>query len=150
MDLLKMKSKLLKTNKLYLPAPPVCRDTGRRPNTFYVYAIACEGDSLYIGHTGDLCKRWNEHVSGTGADWTKKHKPIRIAHYEEYGSREKAITREKEMKTGFGRKWLKREIKSGRARQAGGLTCLRATHRQSPEEIEIVEGKGLQVSKRGS
>jgi len=138
-----MKSKLLKTNKLYLPAPPArASHAGGRPNTFYVYAIACEGDSLYIGHTDDLCKRWNEHVSGTGADWTKKHKPIRIAHYEEYGSREKAITREKELKTGFGRKWLKREIKSGRARQAGGLTCLRAvTHRQAPEEIAIVKGK---------
>lgn len=119
-----MKSKLLKTNRLYLPAP--------RPNTFYVYAIACEGDTLYIGHTDDLRRRWYEHITGAGADWTKRHKPIGIAHYEEYGSREEAIARERKLKTGFGRKWLRREIKSGRARQAGGLT---------PEEIEMVEGK---------
>lgn len=127
MDLLKMKSKSLKgqinlLDKLYLPAP--------RPNTFYVYAIACDGGSYYIGHTEDLRQRWNEHLFGTGADWTKRHKPIRIAHYEEYTTREEVIAREKELKTGFGRKWLKREIKAGRARQAGGLT---------PEEIKIVE-----------
>lgn len=105
-----------------LPAPPVCRGTGRRQNAYYVYAIACEGDSYYIGHTEDLHKRWNEHLSGIGADWTKKHRPIYIAHYEEYTIREEAINREKELKTGFGRKWLKREIKAGRL-PVRGLTA---------------------------
>ena len=32
------------------------------------------------------------------------------------------VARAKWLKTGFGRKWLQREIKSGRARQAGGPT----------------------------
>ena len=96
-----------------LPAP--------RPNTFYVYAIKCNDGSIYIGHTEDLRKRWYEHVSGRASDWTKKHKPIYIVHHEIYTTREEVIKREKELKTGFGRKWLKREIESGRARQAGGI-----------------------------
>ena len=95
-----------------LPAP--------RPDTFYVYAIKCDDESLYIGQTEDLKERWKQHLLGIAAEWTKKHKPVSVAHYEEYSSREEAVKREKELKTGFGRKWLKREIAAGRARQAGG------------------------------
>ena len=94
-----------------LPAP--------RPGLFFVYAIKCDDESIYIGQTDDLARRWKEHKSGQGADWTKAHKPVRIVHYEEYDSREKAVAREKELKTTSGRRWLKAEIEAGRARQAG-------------------------------
>ena len=46
--------------------------------------------------------------------------PIYIAHYEEFSSREEAVEREKELKTTNGRRWLKKAIAEGRARQAGG------------------------------
>jgi len=95
-----------------LPAP--------RQDLFFVYAIRCQDESLYIGQTDDLARRWKEHKSGQGADWTKAHKPIRIVHYEEYVTREEAVAREKELKTTNGRRWLKEEIATGRARQAGG------------------------------
>lgn len=106
-----MQKSRAKFSQVDLPAP--------RPNTFYVYAIKCDNDSLYIGQTEDLKKRWQEHQTGNAADWTKKHKPLYIAHYEEYSTREEAVKRESDLKTGFGRKWLKREIETGRARQAG-------------------------------
>ncbi|HLG31074.1 MAG TPA: 7-cyano-7-deazaguanine synthase [Candidatus Brocadiales bacterium] len=93
-----------------LPAP--------RPNTFYVYAIECANGSIYIGQTDDLWRRWEEHIAGK-VKWTKEHRPVKIAHYEEFGTREEVVKREQDLKTGFGRKWLKREIESGRARQAG-------------------------------
>jgi restriction endonuclease S subunit len=93
-----------------LPAP--------RPNTFYVYAIECDNGSHYIGQTDDLPRRWKDHKAGK-VEWTRCHKPARIAHFEEYSTREEAVAREKELKTGFGRKWLKKLIRSGRARQAG-------------------------------
>jgi hypothetical protein len=63
-----------------LPAP--------RPGVYFVYAIACEGGSYYIGHTDNLPRRWHEHISGQGADWTKNNTPRYIAHYEEFKSRE--------------------------------------------------------------
>ncbi len=95
-----------------LPAP--------RPGCFFVYAIRCEDNSIYIGHTDNLARRWAEHKKGQGSDGTKNNKPVRIVHYEEYDSREKAVAREKELKTTNGRRWLKEEIAAGRARQAGG------------------------------
>ena len=95
-----------------LPAP--------RPNIYFVYAIRCDNDAIYIGQTQNLLDRWKEHCNGKGAEYTKKHQPKYILHYEEYTTREEAVRREKWLKTGFGRKWLQREIKAGRARQAGG------------------------------
>lgn len=95
-----------------LPAP--------RPGTFCVYVLECEGGSHYIGHTDDLMRRYKEHCDGHGAEWTQRHKPLRIAHFEELPTREEAVKREHDLKTGFGRKWLKDLIASGRARQAGG------------------------------
>jgi type I restriction enzyme R subunit len=96
-----------------LPAPP--------PNQYCVYALLCDGGSVYIGQTNDLMRQWREHQDGTAAEWTRKHKPIRIAHYELASSREEAVRLEKEWKTGFGRKRLKRLIEKGGARQAGNF-----------------------------
>lgn len=92
---------------------------GPQSGKFFVYALECENKSIYIGQTNDILNRWKEHATGKGADWTKNHPPQRLVHWEEYNSREEAITREKELKTGFGRKWLKRELAAGRTRQAG-------------------------------
>lgn len=97
----------------YLPAPP--------PGIYCVYAILCDNDSIYIGQTSDLRKRWKEHLAGVASAHTKKFKPIKIVHYETVNSRKEAVQLEKEWKTGYGRKRIKRLIESGRARQAGGL-----------------------------
>ena len=102
---------ILKSTVGHLPAP--------RPGLYFVYAIQCEDGSHYIGQTDDLRRRWEEHVDGRGSEWTSRNRPLRIAHYEEVGSREEAVKREHDLKTGFGRKWLKELIESGRARQAG-------------------------------
>jgi predicted GIY-YIG superfamily endonuclease len=40
--------------------------------------------------------------------WTSKHLPVEIIDWEEFDSREDALKREQDLKTGFGRKWLKR------------------------------------------
>ena len=102
---------------------PVCvQRTGRKSadgkafsyNKFYTYVLECEDGSFYIGQASDLIARWNQHLSGQGAEWTKRHKPIKIIHHEIFPSREEAVAREKELKTGFGRKWIKREIEAGR------------------------------------
>ncbi|MBI2474341.1 MAG: arginine--tRNA ligase [Candidatus Taylorbacteria bacterium] len=94
-----------------LPAP--------RPGTFFVYVILCDDQSIYIGQTEDIQKRWRLHAGGKGAQYFKSHKPVQLIHYEEFGNRTDAIKREQDLKTGFGRKWLKREWEAGRTRQAG-------------------------------
>jgi len=71
-------------------------------------------------------KRWHEHLHNK-VGWTKKYKPLRIIHYEKYRTKEEALNREKALKTGFGRNWLKRNLAKGglhpwnenTARQAG-------------------------------
>jgi predicted GIY-YIG superfamily endonuclease len=78
--------------------------------TWYVYAIECNDGSLYIGQTEDLRQRWLQHIGGKGSDWTKRHPPVRVPYWEKQPSREAAVERERWLKTGFGRKWLKREI----------------------------------------
>jgi type I restriction enzyme R subunit len=104
---------------------PVCvQRTGRktadltasnaRVGGFFVYVLECENGSYYIGQTENLEKRWQEHISGRGAKWTKSYKPVRIIHYEEFQTREESVKRESDLKTGFGRKWIKREIEAGR------------------------------------
>lgn len=94
-----------------LPAP--------RLDTYFVYAILCENGDIYIGQTDNIQHRWDKHLRGTAAIHTKKHKPKQLIHYETYGSSKEAVDREKWLKTGFGRKWLKREWQAGRTRQAG-------------------------------
>jgi type I restriction enzyme, R subunit len=96
---------------------PVCvQRTGRKSavGVFFTYILECDNGSYYIGQTEEIVKRWNEHIAGTGAKWTKEHKPKGIIHYEEFLSREEAVKRESDLKTGFGRKWIKREIEAKR------------------------------------
>jgi HsdR family type I site-specific deoxyribonuclease len=95
----------------HLPAP--------NEGEYFTYVIRCNDDSFYIGQTDDLPRRWNEHRKGTGAQWTKAHKPIEIVLYEKFSSREDAVLREKELKTTAGRRWIKKQAAKLSARQAG-------------------------------
>jgi restriction endonuclease S subunit len=99
------------TEEWRLPAP--------QPNKYFVYVIKCSNGSNYIGQTNHLYKRWQEHISGEGADWTKRYPPQYLLHWEEFSSREEAVKREKWLKTGFGRTWIKRQERAGRLRSAG-------------------------------
>jgi adenine-specific DNA methylase len=98
-----------------LPAP--------RRGKFFIYVLKCSDDSFYIGQTEDIPRRLKQHEASE-VSWTSKHLPVEIIHWEEYESRDAAVNREHDLKTGFGRKWLKREYEAGRlaARQAGGAT----------------------------
>lgn len=108
-----------------LPAPPAraLHADGR----FSVYVIKCDDGSFYIGQTDNLLRRWEEHKNGK-VEWTNKHKPAEVIHYEEFRTREEAVKREQNLKTSFGRKWLKRKYEKNElkkwdesaARQAGG------------------------------
>jgi type I restriction enzyme S subunit len=80
------------------------------PSSWFVYAMECGDGSIYIGQTEDLRQRWLQHIGGRGGRWTKGHTPMRVAYWETQSSREAAVEREKWLKTGFGRKWLKKEI----------------------------------------
>ena len=122
-----------RTRQAGLPAP--------RPGKWFVYVLECEDGSLYKGHSQDILKRWKQHASGEGSEWTKKHPPKRLVHWEAFNSQEEAVAREKELKSGYGRKWLEREIKAGRTRQAGLPASVLLKKIAKEKERLIKEGK---------
>ncbi len=60
----------------------------------YTYILRCEDETLYTGWTNDLEKRYSAHCQGKGAKYTRAHKPIEIAYYEEYENKIDAMKRE--------------------------------------------------------
>jgi len=90
------------------------------PRRYWTYVIKCSDDSFYIGQTDNLIRRYEDHLKGK-VEWTAGRDPLELVHWEAFDTREEAVQREKWLKTGFGRKWIKREYKAGRLaeRQAG-------------------------------
>lgn len=66
--------------------------------SWIVYMIRCEDNSLYTGCTNDLMRRWNEHIDGKGAKYTKSHKPLKLEYTEKHPDRSSAQKREYEIK----------------------------------------------------
>jgi putative endonuclease len=79
--------------------------------SYYVYILQCVDGSFYTGYTKDLDERTRQHQNGTGARYTKSHKPQRIAYFEVFGDRSAAMRREREIKK-FSRKQKVELIKS--------------------------------------
>jgi len=57
--------------KLYL------RGEGMK-DIYYIYILRCEDDSLYTGIAKDYRARYEKHLAGTGAKYTRSRKPVRI------------------------------------------------------------------------
>ena len=45
---------------------------------YYLYMLRCENGSIYTGTAKDYLKRYEEHLNGKGAKYTKTHKVIKI------------------------------------------------------------------------
>ncbi len=77
---------------------------------FYTYVLKSQKDKkIYIGWTNNLKARLLEHNSGR-VFATKGRRPFDLVYYEACILKEKAIAREKQLKTGFGRAYLKRRL----------------------------------------
>lgn len=64
----------------------------------YTYIVRCSDGSLYTGWTNDLEKRIKDHNEGRGAKYTKARRPVVLAYYEEFATKEEAMRREWEIK----------------------------------------------------
>ena len=83
---------------------------GRTQMMYYNYVLKSELDSnLYIGWTEDLENRVKMHNQGL-VESTKNRRPLELVYYEACLVKENAIKREKQLKTGFGRAYLKRRL----------------------------------------
>ena len=74
--------------------------------------LKCSDGTLYTGWTNDLEKRVEAHNSGKGAKYTKARRPVELAYYEEFETKEQALKREYAIKQ-LGRK-EKQELIAGK------------------------------------
>ena len=97
---------------------------------FYVYVLQSESDDgLYIGYSTDLRRRLAEHRQGL-AFATAFRGPWRLIYYEAYLDVQDALGRERYLKSGGGRRFLKYQLRhhftkypprqATRAEQSGG------------------------------
>ena len=78
-------------------------------NNYWVYVLELTNGKKYIGHTNNLERRIKEHKNGRSI-FTSKYKIAKLLYYENYSTRSEAMKREKFLKTGNGRQWLKQKL----------------------------------------
>jgi putative endonuclease len=77
---------------------------------YYTYILqSLKDNKFYIGWTDDLKKRIDKHQQGLVKS-TKNRLPIKLVYFEACLSKNKAVKREKHLKTRFCRKFLKERI----------------------------------------
>jgi putative endonuclease len=77
----------------------------------YVYVLCSDKSSKwYVGCTNDLRERLAEHQSNRGG-YTKGRGPFSLIYYEACRTSDDAYTREKYLKTGMGRRYLRNRLK---------------------------------------
>lgn len=65
---------------------------------YFVYIVANENRTIYIGVTNDLARRIQQHRAKTLAGFTAKYAVSTLIYFEEFGDIRDAITREKQLK----------------------------------------------------
>ncbi|MEY8356657.1 GIY-YIG nuclease family protein [Lachnospiraceae bacterium 54-53] len=64
----------------------------------YTYILKCADNTLYCGWTNRLEQRIQAHNEGKGAKYTKARRPVMLAYYEEFQTKEEAMRREAAIK----------------------------------------------------
>jgi len=76
----------------------------------YLYILKSLKDgSLYIGYTTDLKKRFKQHNDGRNAA-TKPFRPYKLIFYEAFLNSKDAKNREVYLKSGYGRRTIKKML----------------------------------------
>jgi len=78
---------------------------------YYVYIVQSrKNGKWYTGNTNNLRKRLSQHNKGEST-WTKVGIPWEIIYYEACSNVEDARSREKYLKSGMGKRYLKNRLK---------------------------------------
>jgi len=81
----------------------------------YTYVLKLSDGEWYVGSTDNLKRRLKEHEDGE-CDSTKHRRPVELVYFEGCRSLEAALAREKQLKTGYGRGYLRKRL----AHELGG------------------------------
>ena len=78
---------------------------------YYIYVIQSKKDKqFYTGFTGDLKNRLREHNAGRVSS-TKERGPFELIYYEASLNGQDALAREKYLKSGMGKRYLRNRLK---------------------------------------
>jgi len=93
----------------------------------YMYILLCSNGHYYTGSTIHLELRIAQHQNGEGANFTRKHRPVKLLYYEEYDRIDLAFLREKQIQ-GWSRK-KKEALMNGEYEKLPKLAeCQNETH----------------------
>jgi len=65
---------------------------------YFVYILTNKSNTLYIGVTGDIARRLQEHKQKYTDGFTKRYNINKLIYIEEYANSLEAIAREKQLK----------------------------------------------------
>jgi len=77
---------------------------------FYTYILRNRNDRLCTGYTGNLRKRFKEHNTKK-SKYTQYRGPYELIYYEACLTEEDAKSREKYLKSGMGKRYIKNRLK---------------------------------------
>ena len=81
--------------------------------SFVVYIMHSEAHNKnYIGQTQNLIARFKDHNLLGKKGWARSYRPWKVVHVEFFETKREALDREKFLKTGKGRQWVKEKIQS--------------------------------------
>lgn len=65
----------------------------------FCYIVECADGSFYTGWSTDPVRRARQHNRGSGARYTRQHRPVRLVYVEEQPDVSSALKRERSLKT---------------------------------------------------
>jgi predicted GIY-YIG superfamily endonuclease len=100
-----------------------------KDGAFHVYLLLLENNSIYVGSTDNVSRRFQEHLSGKGSATTKKFRPIKVIFTEAFPNRTTAVKRELQIK-----RWSRAKKWALATSSIGQLKTLARSH-SSPQLI---------------
>jgi putative endonuclease len=97
----------------------------------YMYILKCCNGQYYTGSTNDLERRLVHHQNGEGANFTKKHLPVKLAYYEEFQRIDEAFYREKQVQG-----WSRKKKEALINREHDKLPYLSKSYTQSKDTLQ--------------
>lgn len=67
-------------------------------NKHFVYILLTEKNTFYCGYTNNVERRFQKHLDGKGAKYTRANKPIKVVWTKEYNSKSEALKDEIKIK----------------------------------------------------
>ncbi len=64
----------------------------------FVYILLTENNTFYCGYTDNVEKRFQMHLQGKGAKYTKANKPVKIVWQKEFQTKSEALKEEYRIK----------------------------------------------------